>query len=147
MAISELKSLWTGVPKTHNISSDSTRHDNSNGFWWQLSSYQSMFTVAILLATTYLCVTLRRLLFHPLSRFPGPWTAAMSQWYEFYYDVIQGGTLFRKYPELHKKYSKSIGLHGSQPIYAPIDEANKDSSIIRVGPNHLHVNDPDFYQE
>jgi hypothetical protein len=45
-----------------------------------------------------------RLLFHPLRGFPGPFIAAASSWYEFYYDFIQGGTFVQQFPELHKRY-------------------------------------------
>ena len=45
-----------------------------------------------------------RLYLHPLSKFPGPKIAAVSRWYEFYYDVIRAGAFVRHLPELHRKY-------------------------------------------
>ena len=51
---------------------------------------------------------IHRLYFHPLSKFPGPWIAALTRWYEFYHDVIQDGTYVKYYPVLHAKYSELI---------------------------------------
>lgn len=47
-----------------------------------------------------------RLILHPLSRFPGPKLAAISRWYEAYYDVVLGGQYTVKIAELHKKYGR-----------------------------------------
>lgn len=71
-----------------------------------LSSWE-MFTSALLVTLIYLitlALALARLYFHPLSKFPGPRLAAISRWYEFYYDVIRDGTFVQLFPELHKKY-------------------------------------------
>jgi hypothetical protein len=53
----------------------------------------------------YLCVS--RLLFSPLARFPGPKLAALSNWYEFYYDVILQGRFTAHIQELHRRYGGS----------------------------------------
>jgi hypothetical protein len=49
-----------------------------------------------------------RLLLHPLARYPGPKLAAISNWYEFYYDVIQHGDFTRHIQELHKQYGMPL---------------------------------------
>jgi hypothetical protein len=54
-----------------------------------------IFTAAFIVSRLYL---------HPLSKFRGPKIAALTRWYEFYHDVIRGGTYVKYYPELHKKY-------------------------------------------
>jgi len=62
----------------------------------------------ILLGTLYYVgLVIRRLFFHPLSKFPGPRLAAATRWYEFYDDVILGGVTSQRYPALHKRY----GMH------------------------------------
>ncbi|KAL3472132.1 cytochrome P450 [Aspergillus californicus] len=70
--------------------------------------------------------TIYRLFLHPLSKFPGPRLAAITQWYQFYHDVIRGG-----------KYLSMI----------PGFEAEYESKIIRIGPNSLHINNPEYYME
>jgi hypothetical protein len=45
--------------------------------------------------------------FGPLAKFPGPKLAAVTLWYEFYYDVILKGRYTFKIKELHKEY----GMH------------------------------------
>ncbi len=51
-------------------------------------------------------LVLYRLLLSPLARFPGPKLAALTLWYEFYYDVIRGGQYGRKIAELHQEYGR-----------------------------------------
>ncbi|KAF4850947.1 Cytochrome P450 monooxygenase BOT1 [Colletotrichum siamense] len=66
-----------------------------------------------------------RLFFHPLRKIPGPWYAAATSWYEFYYDVVLDGQLVRQYPILHDKYGP----------------------VIRISPDRIHVSDPSFFRE
>ncbi|MCJ1311414.1 hypothetical protein MMC25_005085 [Agyrium rufum] len=65
-----------------------------------------------------------RLYLSPTAKFPGPTLAALTFWYEFYYDVILGGQYTFHIKELHDKYGP----------------------IIRINPYELHVLDPDFYE-
>ncbi|KAI1178015.1 cytochrome P450 [Nemania sp. FL0916] len=72
-----------------------------------------------------ICLIIYRLFFSPLARFPGPKLAATSTLYEAYYDLIHkgGGQMAFKIKELHEKYGP----------------------IVRVGPNEVHIDDPEFY--
>ncbi|KAK8436054.1 cytochrome P450 [Phyllosticta citricarpa] len=77
----------------------------------------------ILFYLSYLAV--KRLVFSPIARFPGPKLAALTRWYEFVYDVIFIGRFNWKVDELHEKYGP----------------------IVRINPEELHINDPDFWDE
>lgn len=65
---------------------------------------------------------IRRLFFHPLAHIPGPRLAALTWWYEFYFDVVQRGRYVFKIQELHNQYGP----------------------IIRVTPDELYVSDVGF---
>lgn len=49
----------------------------------------------------YATLVFYRLCLHPLAKFPGPRLAAISRWYEAYYDVVLGGQYTSKIKELH----------------------------------------------
>ncbi|PLB36812.1 cytochrome P450 [Aspergillus candidus] len=66
-----------------------------------------------------------RLLLHPLSSYPGPRIAALTVWYEFYYDCILRGKYTFEIQRMHEKYGP----------------------IVRISPHELHVNDPSFIDE
>ncbi|KAI0964898.1 cytochrome P450 [Xylaria arbuscula] len=83
-------------------------------YWNYVASITLAYGVAL---------ALHRLFFHPLSRFPGPKLAAITRWYEAYYDVLQNGQYTFKIAEMHKKYGP----------------------IIRISPYELHVSDPAFF--
>ncbi|KAL2180582.1 cytochrome P450 [Thermothelomyces heterothallicus CBS 202.75] len=67
-----------------------------------------------------------RLFLHPLARFPGPKLAAISRWYEGYYDFYLGGQYTLKIRDLHRQYA---------------------GPIIRISPHELHVSDSAFYEK
>lgn len=63
--------------------------------------------VVLTIALLYLpLLALYRLYFHPLAKFPGPKLAAITRYFEAYYDVIRGGQYTFKISELHQKYGK-----------------------------------------
>ncbi|KAH8768275.1 trichodiene oxygenase, partial [Diaporthe sp. PMI_573] len=66
-----------------------------------------------------------RLCLHPLAEFPGPKLAAITRYYEGYYDVILNGQYTFKIAELHQRYGP----------------------IVRISPYELHVNDPAYYEK
>lgn len=51
-----------------------------------------------------------RLYFSPLSKFPGPKLAALTKFYEFYYDVVLQGQFTFQIQKMHKKYGKKASL-------------------------------------
>ncbi|KAL6714746.1 hypothetical protein ACLMJK_008171 [Lecanora helva] len=66
-----------------------------------------------------------RLYLSPLSKYPGPKLAALTSWYEFYFDIVQYGRFPWEVQRLHD-------------IYGP---------VIRISPTEIHVRDPDFFNE
>ena len=72
----------------------------------------------------YATLIFYRLFLHPLASFPGPRLAAISRWYEAYYDVVCGGKYTVQITQLHCTYGP----------------------IIRISPHELHVIDPAFFE-
>lgn len=79
----------------------------------------SAFPLYIISLTTY------RLILHPLRKIPGPRLAALTWWYEIYYDVFLPGQYNFKILELHKQYGP----------------------ILRINPEEIHIADPEFLGE
>jgi hypothetical protein len=66
-----------------------------------------------------------RLFLHPLAKFPGPKLAAISTWYEYYWDGIHRGQYIFRIKEMHERYGP----------------------IVRITPEELHINDPEWIPE
>ncbi|KAH0611669.1 uncharacterized protein H6S33_010934 [Morchella sextelata] len=83
----------------------------------------AIFTAcAIYIAAT--CIY--RLYLHPLSRVPGPKLAALTLFYEAWYNLFaQDGRFIFHAENLHKKYGP----------------------IVRIAPNEVSISDPDFYNK
>ncbi|KIK65683.1 hypothetical protein GYMLUDRAFT_159069 [Collybiopsis luxurians FD-317 M1] len=91
----------------------------------------------ILLASLSFCylavLVLYRVFFHPLHKYPGPIVAAITGWYEVYYNIVQNGGLVSEIERLHKLYDEYFHL--------------SLSPVVRVGPNALHFNDRRAYHD
>ncbi|OAG39698.1 hypothetical protein AYO21_05973 [Fonsecaea monophora] len=89
----------------------------------------SLTTTVAILVTTWLLylmsLALNRLYLSPLAKFPGPKAAALSRWYELYYEVVLKGQYSRRIDEMHQQYGP----------------------IVRVAPDELHIKDSDFFDE
>ncbi|KAF1833619.1 cytochrome P450 [Decorospora gaudefroyi] len=86
-------------------------------------------SLPVLCVAAYMCylfgLAFYRLYLHPLSKFPGPRIAALTSWYEAYYEIALKGQYSRKISELHDSYGP----------------------VIRVTPSELHIRDPRFYEQ
>lgn len=60
------------------------------------------------LACCLLYTLVYRLYLSPIANFPGPNLAAVTFWYECYYDVVKGGRYSWKIAELHDKYGMLV---------------------------------------
>lgn len=66
---------------------------------------------ALLILSLYLAsLAIYRLYLSPVAKFPGPKLAALSLWYEFYYDVIGRGQYCFEIDKLHDLYGTNIFL-------------------------------------
>jgi hypothetical protein len=89
----------------------------------------------IVLIATY------RLYFHPLAKFPGPKLAALTKWYEFYYDVVRKGQFTFKTQALHQQY----GLISSRATSRKRITKSFAGPIVRITPDEIHIEDSDYW--
>ena len=86
-----------------------------------------------------------RLLLHPLAGFPGPKVAALTKWYEFYFDILKGhgGQYAFEIKRLHEIYGKQnrewIGT-------IPVHLTSWSGPVVRINPEEIHINDPDWHE-
>lgn len=65
------------------------------------------FILGIIAFLTYLIGgAIYRLYWSPVAKFPGPKLAALTLWYEFYYDVIKRGQYTWEIGKMHEKYGE-----------------------------------------
>lgn len=89
-------------------------------FLWMDSILLSNAQMGFVLVFVYI-VTLAvyRLYLSPLAKFPGPRLAALTLWYEFYYDVVQRGRYTWKIREMHRTYGmRQIRLRSNSDCVA-----------------------------
>ena len=80
------------------------------------------------------------LYFHPLRKIPGPKMAAMCSWYDFYFDIIKGGTYLWQIKKMHDEYGTK-----STHTLAACHLTLSAGPIVRINPNEVHIDDPQFY--
>jgi hypothetical protein len=57
---------------------------------------------AVTLYTVYGAIY--RLYLSPVAKFPGPKLAALTFWYEFYFDIVKHGSYVYEIKRMHEKY-------------------------------------------
>jgi len=77
---------------------------------------------------------IRRVWFHPLSKYPGPRLAALTLWWQCYYDVFlnSGGQLLAHLEPLHEKYGMCPYI-----IRVAIFVTFEIGPVVRIGPDHV----------
>ncbi len=67
----------------------------------------AIYSILGLGAVVY-CISLAlyRLYLHPLSKFPGPRLAAVTLWYDVYFDIVKRGKFLAEIERMHEKYGR-----------------------------------------
>lgn len=91
--------------------------------WWLASITQTTLTLGVAGAVYAVCLAIYRLWLSPIAHFPGPKLAALTMWYEWYYDSFLEGQYTFRIAEMHRKYGP----------------------IVRISPYELHIDDPEYY--
>ena len=111
-------------------------------FWSDYSRFQYYVWigtgVALLLAV--FSKYIYRLAFHPLAKFPGPKLAAATSLYGAFYDLRPRTSYVKKFSRLHDRY-------GTPSLIRHREELTEAGPIVRVWPNHLHINDMEAYDQ
>ncbi|PBK83747.1 cytochrome P450 [Armillaria gallica] len=84
---------------------------------------ESLQAIALACTGYVLYLVASRLLFHPLRGFPGPRLAALTSWYQTYFECFCDGAFVDHLEKLHK-------------IYGP---------VVRINPRELHFSTPQAY--
>lgn len=84
-----------------------------------------------------------RFFFHPLVHIPGPTLAKATYLYEWYYDLYLSGQYTFKLKELHKQY----GMSPFHALRGMLSDQRAQGPIIRINPDEVHINDPDYFDE
>jgi hypothetical protein len=100
---------------------------------------------AVLGVLYYVGLAVYRLYWSPLAAFPGPKLAALTTWYDFYYEIIKDGQFTFHIKDLHKEF-------GMNSLPAIIIESTQwlmmtQGPIIRISPNEFHINDPELFDQ
>lgn len=75
-----------------------------------ISAHPSLVVAGVLLIVYCVYGAVHRLFLSPIAHFPGPRLAALTFWYEFYYDVVRSGRYTWRIAEMHKKYGDTSRL-------------------------------------
>jgi hypothetical protein len=84
-------------------------------------------------AVYFISVAFYRLYLHPLAKFPGPKIAALTRWYEGYYDLVLGGQYTFRIADMHEKYGKWLST--LLPL-SSVSNPNRDELVYRSHSPH-----------
>ena len=100
-------------------------------------------TVTVVLALWVVSTIIYRYALHPLAAFPGPRLAAITYWYEFYYDIGLGRQYTYKLRELNQEYGRAR----RDQVHSFSINVKHLGPILRINPDEIHIDDPDYYDE
>ena len=80
-----------------------------------------------------------RLFLSPVAKIPGPKLAALTSWYEVYYDIIKPGKYVWKIKDLHDQCGKTVLC-----LITWLALTQYIGPILRIAPNEVHVKDLGF---
>lgn len=74
-------------------------------------TYAIMFTnpvgvIAVICVSYIIGLGVYRLWLSPIASFPGPKLAALTGWYEFYYNIILDGAYVFRIEEMHRQFGE-----------------------------------------
>ncbi|KAI9035173.1 cytochrome P450 [Aspergillus affinis] len=94
--------------------------------WMEHASHPRILTAVAVLLAYLVALSLYRLYISPLAGFPGPKLAAVSGWYETYFEIVKksGGQFTFEIKRMHERYGP----------------------IVRISPKELHIDDPEYYE-
>ena len=101
------------ITRTH-FTSHSTKCPMKMPISNEIYSFVVSHPISILCAAAVLyplAVVIYRLYLDPLSAIPGPKLAAITFWYEYYYDGIKKGQYTFQIEKLHKQYGMKSQCH------------------------------------
>lgn len=120
-------------------------------FLFGLTTKQCLTLVVVLIVLCVLYGAVSRLYLSPIAKFPGPRLAALTFWYEFYYDVIKRGRYTWQLEKLHEQYGQFLPCLGrccfERVRGNETDVYYRAGPIVRINPYELHINDPEYYEE
>jgi hypothetical protein len=93
-----------------------------------------------------------RLYLSPIAHLPGPKLAALTTLYEFYYDFIHLGQFYFQLERLHQQYGRLwhvanfVAENAERSAYPVTDFVPYQGPIVRIGPNEVHIADPDYFE-
>jgi hypothetical protein len=92
-----------------------------------------------------------RLYLHPLAKFPGPKLAAVTSFYEGYFEIVLKGQYSRQISKLHDQYGEYISIipHNFSIINWRFWRHGliETGPVVRVTPNEIHIRDSHFFDE
>jgi hypothetical protein len=111
---------------------------------YTLQVWHVLSTVCMIWVASGIGLAIYRLWLSPIAKFPGPKLAALTKWYEFYYEVVRNGQFTFHIQELHRKYGTVI-CHSS---HCKSSSCRKQTGpIVRITPEELHIQDSEYFEQ